>query len=137
MKIIKGNLTNNLKEAILHGLKDHDIAKYGTSGILDPISFYIKNQEKEIISAIVCQPFWGALHIKYVWTHYKNRKEGYSSRLMEEVFRYAKKYKFSFIYVETLNFQAPDFYKKFGFEIEFIRKGFSKDVAFFYMRKNL
>lgn len=56
---------------------------------------------------------------------------------MHKVLQFGKDNKLPFIYVETLNFQAPEFYKKLGFEIEFSRSGFSHDVAFHYLRKYL
>ena len=136
MRIIQNKLTDDLKKIIYDGFKEHAIMKTGVYEIEEPISFYIENKEGEVISAVVCQPFWGALHIKYVWTHKDHRTKGYASKLMKEVLNFAKDRKHPFAFLETMNFQAPDFYKKFGFKTELIRAGYSKGTSFYYMRKD-
>lgn len=134
MKILKSALTPTLKETIYEGFKDHDIEKTGTSGIEEPICFYIEAKGK-IVSSIVCRLFWGALHIKYVYTHKEHRNNGHASSIMKEVMSFAEKNKCPFAFIETMNFQAPEFYKKFGFEVEFERSGFSQNTSFLYLRK--
>ena len=135
MKILKDKLTDEMKKTIYDGFKEYAVEQCGTSDIKDPISFHILGPNKELVSAIVCQLFWGALHIKYVWTHKKHRNKGYASKLMSEAFDFAKKHKCPFAYVETLSFQAPDFYKKFGFKLDFKRDGYKHKVSFYYMKK--
>lgn len=39
--------------------------------------------------------------------------------------------------VETMSFQAPEFYQKMGFKIEFSRPGYAKNNCFHYLKKNL
>lgn len=56
---------------------------------------------------------------------------------MNEVIDFAKEQKCPFIYVETMSYQALSFYKKFGFEIELKRDGFSNDMSYCYMKKDL
>jgi ribosomal protein S18 acetylase RimI-like enzyme len=136
MKILRNKLTEEMKKTIYDGFKEHAIEKCGTSELEDPINFYIEGPEKNVISAIVCQIFWGALHIKYVWTHKEHRGKGYASKLMYEVFNFSKESECPFAYVETMNFQAPDFYEKFGFVTELVRDGYSKGTSFYYMRKD-
>jgi hypothetical protein len=36
-----------------------------------------------------------------------------------------------------MSFQAPEFYKKLGFEIEFKREGYAHYVSAYYLRKDL
>lgn len=42
-----------------------------------------------------------------------------------------------FAFVETMSFQALDFYRKMGFELEFTRSGYKHGTAFHYLRKLL
>ena len=136
MKIIKNKLDNNLKKIIYDGFEEYSIEKIGESGIEDPISFYIEDSFGNIISAVVCNVFHGSLHIKYVWTHKDHRNKGYAINLMKEAFDFAIEREFPFAFVETMNYQAPAFYQKLGFEIEFIREGYSHSSSFYYMRKD-
>jgi len=136
MKIIKDTLTDPLKQIIYDGFRQHDIARTGASEIEKPVAFYIQDSQDQVISAIVARTFWGNLHIKYVWTHEEHRSNGYASKLMNEIFNFAKEKGHSFAFIETMNFQAPEFYKKFGFQVELIRKGYSRGASFYYMRKD-
>jgi ribosomal protein S18 acetylase RimI-like enzyme len=36
-----------------------------------------------------------------------------------------------------MNFQAPEFYQKLGFQIELKRDGYAGDSSFYYLRKDL
>ncbi len=126
-------LTEAIKKEIYEGFADHSIEAVGTSDLETPISFQIKDENQKIISAIVVQHFWGALHMKYVWTAKEQRGKGYAKVLMQKVLNYAKEQNYPFIFVETLSFQAPEFYKKFGFEVEFERKGYSHNSSFLYL----
>lgn len=40
-----------------------------------------------------------------------------------------------FAFVETMSFQAPEFYRKMGFKIEFSRPGYAKNTIFHYLTK--
>ena len=55
-----------------------------------------------------------------VLEQYRNKHIG--SKLMETVESYYKNKEFENINLTTYEFQATEFYKKCGFEIEFIRK---------------
>lgn len=136
IEICRDKLSDKMKEIIYDGFKEHAVEKCGVSLLSESTSFYITNSKKEVLSVIVCSLFWGALHIKYVWTHKNYRKKGYASKLMEEIFAFAKEHNCPFAYVETMNFQAPDFYKKFGFKIELERKGYAKNSSLYYMKKD-
>ena len=52
----------------------------------------------------------------------KYRKQNIGKKLMETVEKYYKGKGFENMNLTTYDFQAPEFYKKCGFEIEFIRK---------------
>ena len=42
-----------------------------------------------------------------------------------------------FAYVETMSFQAVDFYKNLGFEESFVRHGYAHGTSFHYLQKSL
>ena len=71
-----------------------------------------------LIGVAVAQLFWGQLHIKYLVVEEKHRGQGYARKLMESVFEYGKQQDCQFVFVETMNFQAPEFYQKLGFSME-------------------
>ena len=137
LDLVREELNMEIKELIDQGLQEFDLEKIGSIGIKKPTAFYFKEADGEILAAVVFQFFWGALHIKSVWTAKKHRGKGYATRLMEEVFSYAKKHHASFAFIETMSFQAPTFYERLGFVVDLNRSGYSHNLSFIYMTKKL
>ena len=89
------------------------------------------------VGAIVVQVFWGQLHIKYLFLNENYRGRGLGCQLMNHALEFGKKRGCRFAFVETMSFQAPAFYQKMGFTIEFSRAGFAKNTSFHYLKKDL
>ena len=51
------------------------------------------------------------------WLYSTQEVQGTGSALMERIEKLAKEHNCKGILVDTLSYQAPDFYKKFGFEV--------------------
>ncbi len=130
-------LTQELKEHIYEFFNKQCIATVGINGYTeDPISFEIRNGNI-LIGCVVVQIFWGQLHIKYLIVQEKYRKQGIATKLMKHIFDYAKSRSCHLVFVETMSFQAPEFYKKLGFKVEMKREGYDKNTSFYYLCKYL
>jgi ribosomal protein S18 acetylase RimI-like enzyme len=125
-----------LKAQIYEGFSRHAIAMTGHDGLKDPIVFVAMDNEM-FAGAVAIVIFWGALHIKYVYVSDAYRHQGLGTRLMDYAIEYGKKNNCPFAFVETMNFQALEFYKKIGFKLEFSRTGYSYGTSFHYLRKDL
>jgi ribosomal protein S18 acetylase RimI-like enzyme len=136
-KITPTTLTPELKRSIYKDFKQHAIESMGFDGLAqDPVAFEIV--EKDVsIGVCVCQLFWGNLHIKYLLTNKENRGRGIAKALMEHAFAFGKENGCNFTFVETMSFQAPEFYQKLGFEIELKRDGYAAGTSFYYLKKVL
>jgi hypothetical protein len=55
---------------------------------------------------------------------------------MKQALQYGRKNNCPFAFVETMSFQAKDFYQKLGFKIEFTRTGFAHGTSFHYMKRD-
>lgn len=135
MEIIQQPLTTELKDRIYSGFKEHAIQVMGQDGLGDPIAF-IAMENNELIGAVVIQPFWGTLHIKYVWVKEAYRGKKIGTLLTQRVCEYGSKLNYPFAFVETMSFQALEFYQKQGFTLEFTRSGYADGLAFHYLKKN-
>lgn len=135
---IKQNIfSDELKKHIFQSLGEHAVRKIGINGVAEePISFEMRD-EGVFVGCVVVQMFWGQLHIKLLIVEEGHRNKGYAKKLMEHAFKYGKERGCSFAFVETLSFQAPDFYQKLGFEVEFKRDGYDRDTSFYYLRRDL
>jgi ribosomal protein S18 acetylase RimI-like enzyme/ADP-ribose pyrophosphatase YjhB (NUDIX family) len=135
---IKQNpLSDEIKKKIFQGFSEQAIEATGINGLSeDPISFEVFDHSK-CVGAIVVQIFWEQLHIKYLFVEKKYRGQGIATQLMEYALEFGKKRGCQFAFVETMSFQALEFYQKNGFVIDFSREGYARNTAFHYLTKNL
>ena len=113
--IKQNKLTDEVKKKIFDGFGKYAIESTGINGLgEDPISFEIF-KGSGFVGAIVVQLFWGQLHIKYLFVEKGYRGRGIASQLMHHALEFGKQRGCQFAFVETLSFQALEFYKKFGF----------------------
>jgi len=136
-QIQQNKLRDEVKKWIFDGFGSQAIESTGINGLEeDPISFEIFN-DQEFVGAIVVQSFWGQLHIKYLFVEKHYRGQGIARELMNHALEFGKKRGCHFAFVETMSFQAPEFYQKMGFKIEFSRSGYAKNTCFHYLKKDL
>jgi ribosomal protein S18 acetylase RimI-like enzyme/ADP-ribose pyrophosphatase YjhB (NUDIX family) len=135
---IKQNpLSDEIKKKIFQGFSEQAIEATGINGLSeDPISFEIFDQNR-FVGAIVVQIFWEQLHIKYLFVEKKYRGQGIATQLMEYALEFGKKRGCDFAFVETMSFQALEFYQKNGFVIDFSREGYARNNSFHYLKKDL
>jgi ribosomal protein S18 acetylase RimI-like enzyme len=137
LQINQNKLTDEVKKKIFNGFGQQAIESTGINGLSeDPISFEIFDG-REFVGAIVVQLFWNQLHIKYLFVEENYRGQGLARQLMDHALKFGKKRGCQFAFVETMSFQAPDFYQKMGFVIEFSRPGYAENTTFHYLKKSL
>ncbi|MBX9805513.1 MAG: GNAT family N-acetyltransferase [Alphaproteobacteria bacterium] len=130
-------LTPETQKYVYDTFSKHAIETTGIDGFAeDPISFEIHQDDKRV-GCIVVRLFWGQLHIKYLVVNESCRGQGIGRRLVEQACDYAKERGCHFVFVETLSFQAPEFYNKLGFKVDFVRHGYDKGASFYYLKREL
>jgi GNAT superfamily N-acetyltransferase len=77
----------------------------------------LKNADGQIYGGIVGEICWNWLEIHYLFVDKELRKLGYGKKLLSEAEKIAKEKKCDFIKLDTLSFQALDFYIKQGFKV--------------------
>ncbi len=137
LQIRQNKLQDHIKKRIFEGFGEHSIEITGIDGVAeDPISFEIFN-DQEFIGAIVVHLFWGQLHIKYLFVEKPYRGQGIARELINHACEFGKLRGCHFAFVETMNFQAPKFYQKMGFKMEFSRSGYAENTSIHFLKKNL
>lgn len=129
-------LTPELKKRFDAGFSRHSIATTGYDEKHEPISF-VAMEGDTYAGAIAVEIFWGALHIKFLFVEEPFRGRGLATQLMEHGLTYGYEKECPFAFVETMSFQALEFYQKLGFELEYTRDGYSHGTAFHYLKKTL
>ena len=95
--------------------------KKGVTCNYRPFNFIAKEDNK-VVGIITGHSYYKEVHIGdlIILEEYRNKHIG--TKLVETVESYYKNKGFENINLTTYNFQAPEFYKKCGFEVEFIRE---------------
>ncbi len=125
-----------------------DVQKLG-SGIMEyasqqrghkPIEFFavfVRDANNEIRGGCSFCNLYGCLYVDQLWLEESLRGKGYGTQLMQEAEKVGKEQGCTFATVNTMDWEALDFYKKLGYEVEFERRGFLKDSVFYFLRKEL
>lgn len=120
MKIKQTKITKGVNERLNKGFAEYDFSKLGLKDLI-----------------CVVQVIYGQLYITELLIDEGHRGQGFGTKLMNHAFKYGKEKGCDFVCIATMDFQAPEFYKKHGFTVEFIRSGFVKGSKRYHMRKDL
>lgn len=96
-------------------------AKNGVICNYVPFNFVAK-EDDEVVGIITGHSYYKEVHIGdlIIFEQYRNKHIG--TKLVETVENYFKDKGFDNINLTTYEFQAPEFYKKCGFKVEFMRE---------------
>lgn len=107
---------------------------------LDPLqffAFFVRDEQSKIVGGCNGSTLHGGLYIDQLWVDASIRHQHYGTRLMQEAEKFGKEKGCTFATVNTMSWEAPEFYKKLGFEVEFVRHGFMHGATFYFLRKAL
>jgi ribosomal protein S18 acetylase RimI-like enzyme len=104
----------------------NDLQQYGVShGVhmnYNKYSFVLKDDTGRTTGILSFYTIFAEVFIDMLWVDGKYRKKGLGRMLLRELEERSKNKGFNNINLCTYAFQAPEFYKKCGFELEFVRK---------------
>lgn len=109
----------------ISGLIDAEFNKFADKNgvICDYTPFcFIAKEDNSVIGVIKGHSYYNEVHISELVVLEQYRKKHIGTRLVEAVEKYCSHSGFESITLSTYGFQAPEFYKKCGFEVEFIRE---------------
>lgn len=102
----------------------------------EPINLIIRKDDS-IIAGLIGVMYWGCFHIDILWVDEKYRKQEYGTELLKKSEEIARENNCNFIHLDTLSFQAQEFYEKNGYTVFGELKGYPEDIVRYYMKKEL
>lgn len=102
----------------------------------ESFAFFMRDKNGQIKAGCNGFIFYGCLYVDQLWVDESLRGKGHGTDLMKSVENLGREKRCLFIAVNTMNWEALDFYKKLGFKVEFERHGFEKDSVFYFLRKD-
>ena len=70
-----------------------------------------------VIAGILGGTYWGWMHIDILWVDENHRRSGIGSKLLKAAEDEAIRRGAHSVHVDTMSWQAPEFYKKHGYRI--------------------
>jgi len=139
-KYIMRECTTGDVDCIVNGLLDYNLSKVPQIQERDFIRIdrVIERANGEIIAGILGKMYyWNCLYIDILWVNEAYRKEGFGSRLLKEVENIAKEKGCYLIHLDTFDFQAKDFYVKYGYEVFGTLDDCPQEHKRYFLKKNI
>jgi uncharacterized protein YjlB/GNAT superfamily N-acetyltransferase len=119
------------------GLMAYAAKQKGFGRPLDFFTFFIRDKDNAIVGGCRGNTLYGCLYIDYLWVSELLRHQGLGTKLVHAALQYGKEKGCTFAAVNTMDWEALEFYQRLGFRIEFERHGFQKDSVFYFLRKDV
>jgi ribosomal protein S18 acetylase RimI-like enzyme len=112
-------------------------SKHVPNGIYEEINLCFKDDKEKIIAGLNIAICWNWMEIDILWVGDDHRGQGLGKKLLQEAEQIARAKNCTFIKLNTLIFQAPDFYKKFGYYVMTIIENAPLGCKHYYYRKDI
>jgi GNAT superfamily N-acetyltransferase len=104
---------------------------------LEFFHYFIRDEDHQIQGGCFGCTLYCALYIDTLWVSQHLRHQGYGTELVKMAEQFDIQHNCTFANLNIFDWEALDFYKKLGFEIEFMRDGYDNDSSFYFLRKQL
>ncbi|MGG3836958.1 GNAT family N-acetyltransferase [Paenibacillus dendritiformis] len=121
---------------VLHKLIEFN-AKCVPNAHLEEVNLCLKDDNGEIVAGLNSAVLWNWMEVDILWVDENHRGEGLGRRLLEEAEQIARAKNCTFIKLNTFSFQAPEFYKKYGYEVVAIFENAPIGCKHYYYKKDL
>ena len=82
-----------------------------------PLNIVEYDENGDVIGGILGGTYWGWMYIDILWVQADFRRRGIGSKLLVEAEKEAARRGCHYVHLDTMSWQAPDFYKKHGYEV--------------------
>lgn len=106
-------------------------------GRYEEINLFLKDENGNVRGGILSAVCWNWLEIYTFFLDEDIRNAGYGTKLLIELEKIALDKKCDFIKVDTLSFQALEFYKKNGYEVFGSIDNVGRNFEHYYLKKDL
>ena len=108
--------TENETKYIRQELNQFNNERVGEDGHT-PLNIVEYDTNGNIIGGILGGTYWGWMYVDILWVHENHRYKGIGSKLLREAEKEATCRGCHHVHLDTMSWQAPEFYQKHGYEV--------------------
>ena len=82
-----------------------------------PLNLVEYDADGSVIAGLLGGTYWGWMYVDILWVRADHRNRGIGSNLLAEAEREAVRRGCHYVHLDTMSWQAPEFYQKHGYEI--------------------
>ncbi len=131
----------NEEDSRIDNFINEEFSAYGEQNNVDlnfnEFCFIAESDVGEILGAITGRAYYNEVHIGDLIIHKAYRKCGLGSKLVSAVEEAFQNAGYGKITLTTFGFQAPEFYKKLGYTVEFIREDKNPKLCKYFLSKHI
>ena len=98
---------------------------------------FVEEEDGKILGAITGRAYYNEVHIGDLIVSKDCRRSGLGSKLVKAVEADYSGKCYDIITLTTFGFQAPEFYKKLGYKIEFVRENKDPKLSKYFLSKSI
>ncbi len=129
-------ITDPMWEAIGGGINQFNSQQAGDCREM-PLCYLLQAADAEIAGGIIAFTYWEWCYISLMWIKAELRGQGYGQQMLALAEEEARQRGVKNVYLDTFSFQAPEFYKKYGYRIFGELKDFPPGHQRYFMTKAL
>lgn len=114
-------IPNDVEEKMRKGFVEYE-SSHGIDVNYKPFSLILRDKKNEVVGVLNAFTAFSEIYIDDIWVDKSCRGKGYGKKLISELENHFKGKGFNNMNLVTSAFQAPEFYKKCGFSVEFVRE---------------
>ncbi|WP_232700209.1 GNAT family N-acetyltransferase [Brevibacillus daliensis] len=104
---------------------------------VEDVSLILKDEDGKIFGGLTGYTHWQCLNVDIFWIDENVRGQGYGKKMLQMAEDLAREKKCRLIKLDTLSFQAPDFYQKQGYTIYGTLEDFPEGCTHYYLYKKV
>lgn len=137
---MKFKITDEIKkqdeEVIFQGLLEYNLARIEDKNPKD-LGVYLQDEKGGIIAGLIGNTHGNWLTIKYLWVNENLRGQDIGSQILRKAEETAMERGCKYVFLDTFSFQAPEFYKKYGYKEGFSLEEYPVKGKRYYFTKTL
>jgi GNAT superfamily N-acetyltransferase len=122
---------------LLEALSADNERAYGRALPWRRVNVFIEDRDGQLVGGLLGELFWGWLDIRILWIDPSHRRKGLGRKLVSMAEREARKHGVDRAMLSTAEFQAPEFYKRLGYEIFAVLDDTPPGSRVYHMKKQL